>query len=121
MLKYALITNKKTGACMVGLGTNIKYYKKIGMTELDVTKSEVDGIWYLTEKLQTEEYINALNEKIKAEKTETLKKELEELDRKRIRALCEPELKNTDEGITWLEYYNNQAIKIRSELKNLTT
>ena len=36
MFKYAKITNEKTKQCEVGLGTNIAFYKKIGMTELDV-------------------------------------------------------------------------------------
>lgn len=45
MLKYAKITNEKTKQCEVGLGTNISFYEKIGMTELDVEQG-YDG-WYL--------------------------------------------------------------------------
>lgn len=50
MLKYAKLIDVETGLCDVGLGTNTEFYKSIGMTELEVEKSEVDGNWYLAEK-----------------------------------------------------------------------
>ena len=46
MLKFAKITNEKTKACQVGLGTNEKFYRAIGMTELEVEQA-YDGSWYL--------------------------------------------------------------------------
>lgn len=46
MLKYAKVTNEQTKACMVGLGTNIEYYKSIGMVEQEVEQA-YDGGWYL--------------------------------------------------------------------------
>lgn len=42
MKKYAIITNEETGTVSVGIGTNIKYYESIGMTLMNVEKSEVD-------------------------------------------------------------------------------
>ena len=50
MLKYAKIINEQTGLCEVGLGTNVGFYKSIGMIELDVQQSDIDNAWYLTEK-----------------------------------------------------------------------
>lgn len=50
MFKYAIVTNKETGLCDVGLGTNSEFYKSIGMTEMDVQESDIDGNWYLKEK-----------------------------------------------------------------------
>ena len=50
MIKYAKITNQETGLCEVGLGTNANFYQSIGMIELDVKQSDIDGAWYLTEK-----------------------------------------------------------------------
>ena len=50
MIKYAKIINKETGLCEVGLGTNSSFYQSIGMIELDVQQSDIDGGWYLTEK-----------------------------------------------------------------------
>src|SRR5574344_244557 len=57
MIKYAKITNKETGLCEVGLGTNAEFYKSIGMIEIDVEQSDVDTFWYLSEKcpLKTDE------------------------------------------------------------------
>lgn len=46
MLKYAKIINNKTMLCEVGIGTNIEYYKSVGMTEMEVEKAW-NGDWYL--------------------------------------------------------------------------
>ena len=46
MKKYAKVTNEQTKECMVGLGTNIEFYKSIGMTEQDVEEA-YNGSWYL--------------------------------------------------------------------------
>jgi len=50
MLKYAKITNKETGLCEVGIGSNTDFYKSIGMVQMDVQQSDIDGNWYITEK-----------------------------------------------------------------------
>lgn len=44
--------------------------------------------------------------------------ELDILDRKRIRAIAEPTLK--DENITWLEYYNSEISALREELASIS-
>lgn len=48
---------------------------------------------------------------------EEIKQELNELDRKRIRAMCEPS--EYSKNLSWLEYYNNQAQALRAELQEL--
>lgn len=50
MLKFAKIINNETGRVEVGIGTNANFYKSIGMTQLDVQQSDIDGAWYLTDK-----------------------------------------------------------------------
>lgn len=50
MIRYAQLINEETGLCNIGTGTNIDFYKSIGMTELDVQHSDVDNNWYLIEK-----------------------------------------------------------------------
>lgn len=50
MIKYAKIINEETGLCNIGTGTNIDFYKSIGMTELDVQQSDIDNNWYLSDK-----------------------------------------------------------------------
>ena len=47
MKKYAKIMNEETKECNVGLGTNDKFYKSIGMTKMDVEQA-YNGQWYLT-------------------------------------------------------------------------
>ena len=44
---------------------------------------------------------------------------LDSLDKKRIRAICEPEVKDTETGETWLEYYNSQIQGLRDRLQEL--
>ena len=46
MKKYAKVINQETKECEVGIGTNVEYYKKIGMTEQEVEQA-YDGRWYL--------------------------------------------------------------------------
>lgn len=61
MIKYAKIINNETGLCDVGTGSNIAFYKSIGMVELDVEQSDINGNWYLSElcpKKSDEEKLN---------------------------------------------------------------
>lgn len=46
MKKYAKVINSITKQCDVGLGTNVEYYKSIGMTEQEVEQAW-NGQWYL--------------------------------------------------------------------------
>ena len=76
--------------------------------------AQENGIW---KKLSAEEAeIKQLSIQ-NAIRKEEIKTQLEELDKKRIRALAEPSLKNED--TTWLEYYNNQITALRNELTNI--
>ncbi len=63
---------------------------------------------------------NYETERIKQEQTariEEIKQELNELDKKRICAMCEPS--EYAKGVSWLEYYNEQARELRVELQKL--
>ena len=57
-------------------------------------------------------------EEIQAEENENKKleiqKQLDELDKKRIRAVCEPSMKT--ETQSWLDYYNEEIKKLREML-----
>lgn len=46
MIKFAKIINETTKECEVGLGTNVEFYKSLGMTEQEVEQSYTGG-WYL--------------------------------------------------------------------------
>lgn len=47
MKKYAKIVNEETKQCEVGLGTNVEFYKSIGMTEMEVEHA-YNGNWYVS-------------------------------------------------------------------------
>lgn len=46
MLKYAKIIDEETKQCEVGIGTNVEFYKSIGMTEMDVEQA-YNNQWYV--------------------------------------------------------------------------
>lgn len=53
-----------------------------------------------------------------AVRSEEIMRELDALDRKRVRAIAEPALK--DENITWLEFYNSKISELRHELASIS-
>ncbi|MBR2525783.1 hypothetical protein IKE67_04900 [bacterium] len=63
------------------------------------------------------EYETKQAEKQKQIRIDELKLQLEELDKKRIRAICEPSMKT--ENQSWLEYYNEQIRQIRQVMAEL--
>ena len=65
---YAKIIDEETKLCEVGIGTNIEFYKSIGMSEMEVEQS-YDGKWYLKGYVP-EETIAEKNERIRAERQE---------------------------------------------------
>ena len=77
MIKYAKIINQKTGLCEVGLGTNTSFYQSIGMEELDVQQSDIDGNWYISElcPLKSDE-IKELEEQERIAKLKLSKREV---------------------------------------------
>ena len=43
---YAIVTNEETKAVSVGLGTDVEFYKSIGMTDMEVEQA-YDSSWYV--------------------------------------------------------------------------
>ena len=118
MLKYAKIVNSDTGLCSVGLGSNEKYFKSIGMKLFDVEQSDIDLQWYLAEKCPMKSDKQKETEEIEKQ-INKINEELSELDMKRIRAICEPEIKDEETGETWLDYYNSQILSLREQIQQL--
>lgn len=58
------------------------------------------------------------NEDIQLE-VDLINSKINEIDFKRIRAICEPKIKNEETGETWLEYYNAQIFELREQLRTL--
>lgn len=61
--------------------------------------------------------VNARNSAL--EEIEQIKLKLNSLDAKRIRAVCEKEVKDSETGQTWLDYYNEQVFQLRERLNVL--
>ncbi len=66
-----------------------------------------------------EEYqIRKNNENIQID-IDLLNSKIIELDLKRIRAVCEPSVKDENTGETWLEFYNAQVLDLRNQINTL--
>ena len=71
MIKYAKVVNETKGLCNVGVGSDLDFYKSIGMVELDVEQSEKDNLWYLADKCP--HYTPEEKEEIEQERINNLK------------------------------------------------
>lgn len=76
--------------------------------EIRETETAIEAWGYTQEEITEQEKEIRLSE---------LKKELEDLDKKRVRAVCEPSMKT--ETQSWLEYYNEQVAQIRQVMARL--
>ncbi|MGN0019102.1 MAG: hypothetical protein ACI37S_08690 [Candidatus Gastranaerophilaceae bacterium] len=74
--------------------------------EIEETEKSLNAFGYTQEELVERER--------QIEKAE-IKKQLEDLDKKRIRAVCEPSMK--EENQSWLEYYNQEIQTLRAKLE----
>ena len=77
-------------------------------------------IWNNTQITENPEYENISYEKEVQEAKAKILEELEILDKKRIRAICENEIKDSQTNQTWLDFYNNQVLELRAKLNSLS-
>lgn len=66
-----------------------------------------------------EEYETRKNNEEKQLQLDFLNSRIQEIDLKRIRAVCEPSIKDENTGQTWLDYYNAQIQDLRQQILNL--
>ncbi len=71
--------------------------------------------------VENPKYAEIVKEREAIEHNSKIIEKLNELDAKRIRALCEMEIKDEESGETWLEYYNKQIAETRNELIKLNS
>lgn len=76
-----------------------------------------EGYVLLAEYIKTDEYKKTIESKLREEKRQNLINRIDELDKKRIRAVCEPEQKNVE--MSWLEYYTSQIVELRKQLQEV--
>jgi hypothetical protein len=118
---YIFIENSKINGCGEGKCLN----KEI--TNFEVSEEIYNNFIETPDKFiwNGENIINNPDyEKIKTQqKTNTRIEEiliqLKEIDEKRIRAICESEIKDETTNETWLDYYNSKAYDLRIELQSL--
>lgn len=79
--------------------------------------SVIDGV--LTDISQTQEYQDKTSQQEKEITLVNLKLQMQELDKKRIRAIAEPAIKDMESGQTWFEYYTEQIISLRNQISLL--
>lgn len=79
MIKYAKVVNEETKECNIGEGTNSKYYKSIGMVEMEVEQA-YNGAWYVKGYAPVKP-----EEEVKAARIAELKQLLADTDYKAIK------------------------------------
>lgn len=78
----------------------------------------IEGI--LKDISTTPDYMTSQQSKEKEVLKVELKEQIDEIDKKRIRAMCEPSIKDESTGQTWLEYYNLQVQELREKLNSIS-
>lgn len=68
---------------------------------------------------ETQEYQEKIAQQEKETTIADLKIQIEELDKRRIRAICESSIKDESTEQTWLEYYNLQVQELRNQINEL--
>lgn len=93
-------------------------YVDIDYSTFDPEKYEVQN-GQLVDISSTDEYRAKVAEAEKTAKIAGLTAQIRELDQKRIRAIAEPSLKDETSGQTWLAYYTEQILALRTEMASL--
>lgn len=76
-----------------------------------------EGYVLFANYVQTDEYKQMVEVRLREEKRQELIAQIDELDKKRIRAICEPEQKT--ENVSWLEFYTAQIVELRKQLQEV--
>ena len=84
--------------------------------------------FYEYEELQNGQIVDVSNTddyKVKKQAQENaikkadLQSQIDDIDKKRVRAICEPAIKDSTIGQTWLDYYNQQTKDLRAQIASL--
>ena len=121
MKKYIFVQDGKINGCgeAVQLTEGVQ---NIEVSEYVYNEFIQEPLLYIYSDGQIVENSNYENEKQKEfieKRLEEISNELNLLYIKRIRALCEDEIKTERTGETWLDYYNSQIYDLRVEYKSL--
>ena len=116
---YIYVTDGKlngTGTCISNGDINIEVSKEL---HDDYDTNPDKYMWNGEEVVINPDYEEIIARKERERQRQLLLEQIDELDKKRIRAVCEPSIKDETTGETWLDYYNSEIQKLREQLKNL--
>lgn len=84
-----------------------------------VEEQNAKYMWNGTDVVLNSDYEEIIAEKEKEKQKKLLLEQIDDIDKKRIRAICEPSIKDKTTGETWLDYYNKQVAELRTEINKL--
>lgn len=122
MKRYIYVENKKINGCGQAEILDVAT-QNIEVSETIFNEFLEDNLKYIFDSGKIIPNPNYKKEKTNQElknKIEALKLQLDDLDKKRIRAICENKIKDENTNQTWLEYYNQKILNLRQQIKNLT-
>lgn len=118
MTNYYLLENG-----IITQSSNFKFDDNCLETEEDIVRDELSGKLYLQSDynslIATHDYKAKKTAQENAIKKADLQSQIDELDKKRVRAGFEPSVKDSSTGQTWLEYYTAQITNLRVQITNL--
>ncbi len=86
----------------------LDYVQKVGELE--------DDCMLYSEYLNSDLFVEHQKELERESEYNLILDKIEQLDEKRIRAICEPSVKDDSTGETWLDYYNSRIKELRKQL-----
>jgi hypothetical protein len=118
---YIFIENEKINGCGQCPITNeeIKNFEVSKEIFNEFIKDTDKYIWNGENVIENPNYDKLKENQAKEARIEEITILLKELDEKRIRAVCEDEIKDETTNETWLDYYNGQIYELRTELNSL--
>lgn len=118
MTNYYLLENG-----IVTQSADFKFSEDCLETQEEIVRDELSGQLYLQNDYniltETEDYKAEVSAKENVANKTQLQSQIEELDKKRIRAIAEPSVKDESTGQTWLEFYNSQIADLRAQIAQL--
>ncbi len=122
MTKYLFIENGKIngGGEISRLDTEIKNIEVDDITFQNYIDEPNKFIYQNGKIVQNPNYEKQTKQLQINNEISQLKSQMDELDKKRIRAICENSIKDEQLNQTWLDYYNNEAKNLRTKINELT-
>lgn len=122
MTKYIYIENGKINGCgqVEQLDSTTQNIEIDDNTYNEFLEDNLKYIFDSGKIIKNPNYQKEKTTKELKSKIEELKLQLDELDKKRIRAVCENTIKEEATNQTWLDFYNKEAAEIRQKITSYT-